>query len=567
MRLEVFTMAERQVTLLINGEEKQYQAGTTYLQIASEYQKEYKDDIILVLLGNKLRELGKAANRDGKLTFLTTADKTGKRAYRRSVILLMQKAIHNLWGKDGVDVRVKYSIGQGYYCELVKKTDKAETAELFNDEKATLIKAEMQRLVEANLPIKKENCSTDKAIALFHEQAMYDKERMFRYRRSSRVNMYNLDGYRDYFYGYMAPSTGYLKYYDILPEAEGFMILFPGANTKEVAAYEPRPKLFTTLKTSRDWGKMLDIDCIGALNDMIASGNTQDMILTQEALFEARIGNLAQQIIDAGGRKFIMIAGPSSSGKTTFSHRLSIQLQAKGLVPHPIPLDNYYKNRSECPKDEFGNYDLECLEALDVELFNQDMQRLLAGECVELPTFNFKTGKREYKGRFLQLGEEDVLVIEGIHGLNPKLSYSLPDESKFKIYISALTQLNIDEHNCLPTTDARLIRRIVRDARTRGTSAIETIAMWDSVRRGEENYIFPFQEGADVMFNSALIYELAVLKVYAEPLLFAIDKESKEYLEAKRLLKFLDYFLPLPADSVSQTSVLREFIGGSCFHV
>lgn len=560
-------MAERQVKLLINGEEKFYNAGTTYLQIANEYQKDYDDDIILVLLGNKLRELGKEVNRDGELQFITTSAKAGKRAYRRSVILLMQKAIHNLWGNDGIDVRVKYSIGQGYYCELVKKTDRMETPVDFDEAKETAIKQEMNRLVEANLPIKKENCSTDKAIRLFHEQGMYDKERMFRYRRSSRVNMYNLDGYRDYFYGYMAPSTGYLKYYDIMTEVEGFMLLFPGENTKEVAAYEPRPKLFATLKTSRDWGKMLDIDCIGALNDMIASGNTQDMILTQEALFEARIGNLAQQIIDAGGRKFIMIAGPSSSGKTTFSHRLSIQLQAKGLVPHPIPLDNYYKNRSECPKDEFGNYDLECLEALDVEQFNQDMQRLLAGERVELPTFNFKTGKREYKGRFLQLGEEDVLVIEGIHGLNPRLSYSLPDESKFKIYISALTQLNIDEHNCLPTTDSRLIRRIVRDARTRGTSAIETIAMWDSVRRGEENYIFPFQEGADVMFNSALIYELAVLKVYAEPLLFAIDKEAKEYLEAKRLLKFLDYFLPLPADNVSQNSVLREFIGGSCFHV
>ena len=560
-------MAERNVRLLINGEEKQYPLGTTYLQIVNEYQQNYKDDIILVLLGNKLRELGKEVSEDGTLSFITTAEKAGKRAYRRSVILLMQKAINNLWGTEGIDVRVKYSIGQGYYCELVKKSDMAEKPVNFDVEAQNAIKVEMQRLVVADLPIKKENCSTDKAVKLFHKQAMYDKERLFSYRRSSRVNIYNLDGYRDYFYGYMAPSTGFLKYYDIKTEAEGFMLLFPGEDTRKVAAYEPRPKLFATLKSSRDWGKMLDIDCIGALNDMIASGNTQDMILTQEALFEARIGTLAQQIIDAGGRKFIMIAGPSSSGKTTFSHRLSIQLQAKGLCPHPIPLDNYYKNRSECPRDEFGNYDLECLEALDVELFNQDMQRLLAGEKVELPTFNFKTGKREYKNRFLQLGEDDVLVIEGIHGLNPKLSYSLPDESKFKIYISALTQLNIDEHNCLPTTDARLIRRIVRDARTRGTSAIETIAMWDSVRRGEERYIFPFQEGADVMFNSALIYELAVLKVYAEPLLFAIDKEAKEYLEAKRLLKFLDYFLPLPADNVSQNSVLREFIGGSCFHV
>ncbi|MBQ8279623.1 MAG: nucleoside kinase [Roseburia sp.] len=560
-------MAEKDVRLIISGEEKVYPAGTTYLQIAKEYQKDDADDIILVLINNRLRELGKVADTDGELAFVTTADKTGRRTYRRSVILLMQKAIYNLWGDKNIDVRVKYSIGQGYYCELVEKTDMAEKAVVYLEDAVSQIKAEMDRLVAADITLTKESWKTEKAVQLFKEQAMYDKARLFRYRRSSRVNIYNLDGYRDYFYGYMAPSTGYLKYYDIRREAEGFMLMFPGTNTKEVAAYEPRPKLFNTLKSSRDWGKMLDIDSIGALNDMIAAGNTQSMILTQEALFEERIGNLAQQIVETGGRKFIMIAGPSSSGKTTFSHRLSIQLQAKGLKPHPIPLDNYYKNRSECPKDEFGNYDLECLESIDVELFNHDMQELLAGKKVELPTFNFKTGRREYKGKFMQLHEDDVLVIEGIHGLNPKLSYSLPDESKFKIYISALTQLNIDEHNCLPTTDARLIRRIVRDARTRGTSAIETIRMWDSVRRGEEKYIFPFQEGADVMFNSALIYELAVLKIYAEPLLFAIDKNEPGYLEAKRLLKFLDYFLPMPADGISQNSVLREFIGGSCFNV
>lgn len=312
---------------------------------------------------------------------------------------------------------------------------------------------------------------------------------------------------------------------------------------------------------------MLEIDTIGALNDAIAAGKTQQMILTQEALFEERIGRLAEEIISAKDRKFIMIAGPSSSGKTTFSHRLSIQLAAKGLNPHPFPLDDYYKNRDICPRDENGELDLECLDALDVELFNHDMNELLAGKTVNLPIFNFKTGKREYKDKLMTLGKDDVLVIEGIHGLNDKLSYSLPIESKFKIYISALTQLNIDEHNCLPTTDGRLIRRIVRDARTRGTSAKETIAMWDSVRRGEEKYIFPFQEGADVMFNSALIYELAVLKMYAEPLLFAIDKDCQEYLEAKRLLKFLDYFLPMPSDGINQNSILREFIGGSCFNV
>ena len=309
-------MAENEVRLIIQSEEKIYPAGTTYLQIAKEYQKDDADDIILVLINNRLRELGKVANVDGELVFITTAGKTGRRTYRRSVILLMQKAIHNLWGERNIDVRVKYSIGQGYYCELVEKTDLTEKAVVYLEDAVQLIKEEMDRLVKADIPLTKESWKTEKAVQLFHEQGMYDKARLFRYRRSSRVNIYNLDGYRDYFYGYMAPSTGCLKYYDIIKEAEGFMLLFPGENTKQVAEYEPRQKLFNTLKSSRDWGKMLDIDSIGALNDTIAQGNTQSMILTQEALFEERIGNLAQQIVETGGRKFIMIAGPSSSGKT-----------------------------------------------------------------------------------------------------------------------------------------------------------------------------------------------------------------------------------------------------------
>ena len=312
---------------------------------------------------------------------------------------------------------------------------------------------------------------------------------------------------------------------------------------------------------------MLDVGTIGALNDAIASGRGEQIILLQEALMEERIGSLAAQIAAKKGIKFVMIAGPSSSGKTTFSNRLSIQLLAKGRKPHPISLDDYYDDRERCPRDADGNLDFECLEALDVRQFNEDMTRLLAGEKVDMPSFNFKTGKREYRGRILQLKENDILVIEGIHGLNDKLSYTLPAESKFKIYISALTQLNIDEHNPLSTTDCRLLRRIVRDARTRGTTAQETIAMWKSVRRGEEKNIFPFQDSADVMFNSALLYEVAVLKVYAEPLLFQIPRDSAEYLEAKRLLKFLDYFLPLPTEGIAQSSLVREFVGGSCFNV
>lgn len=311
----------------------------------------------------------------------------------------------------------------------------------------------------------------------------------------------------------------------------------------------------------------MGVGTIGELNRAIASGRMQEIIMVQEALMEQKISQLAQMIAAKENCKFVMIAGPSSSGKTTFSHRLSIQLSALGLHPHPLGLDDYYLDRSLCPRDKDGNFDFECLEALDVELFHHDMLALLDGSTVEMPYFNFKTGKREYKGKKLKLGEGDILVIEGIHGLNEKLSYTLPDESKFKIFISALTQINIDEHNYLPTTDARLIRRIVRDARTRNTTAQETIAMWNSVRRGEEKNIFPFQESADIMFNSGLIYELAVLKSYAEPLLFGIDKSAPEYTEAKRLLKFLDYILPVPSEEIGRNSIIREFIGGSVFPV
>ena len=554
------------IILTIDNEKSEYPSGVSFLRVAEDYREQAKDDIVLVVYNHRLRELGKCATEDGTVEFVTTADKTGKKTYRRSVLLLMQKAVHDLWGKEQIDVRVKYSIGQGYYCELVNRGQGGNTVPVSKADTERL-KNQMYRLVLSDIEIKKKSINTDDAVALFHEYGMTDKEKLFRYRRSSRVNIYEIDGYIDYFYGFMVPSTGYLRYYDVLPYEEGFMLQFPDKKTREVAEFVPMPGLFHTLKASRDWGRMLEVDTIGALNDAIAAGKTQQMILTQEALFEERIGRLAEQIVSAKDRKFIMIAGPSSSGKTTFSHRLSIQLAAKGLNPHPFPLDDYYIDRSLCPRDENGELDLECLESLDVELFNHDMNELLAGKTVNLPIFNFKTGKREYRDNIMTLGKDDVLVIEGIHGLNDRLSYSLPQESKFKIYISALTQLNIDEHNCLPTTDGRLIRRIVRDARTRGTSAKETIAMWDSVRRGEEKYIFPFQEGADVMFNSALIYELAVLKLYAEPLLFSIDRDSEEYLEAKRLLKFLDYFLPMPGDGINQNSILREFIGGSCFNV
>ena len=312
---------------------------------------------------------------------------------------------------------------------------------------------------------------------------------------------------------------------------------------------------------------MVYVDTVGALNDVISHEGMQNLILVQEALQEKKIAQIAEIIAKDRSKKFVMISGPSSSGKTSFSHRLSVQLRTLGLKPHTIALDNYFVNRDDTPLDENGKYNFECLEAIDINLFNSDMTRLLKGDIVELPRFNFLVGQREYRGDWQKLKKDDILVIEGIHGLNDKLSYTLPKESKFKIYISALTQINIDEHNRISTTDGRLIRRMVRDARTRGSSAAHTIGMWDSVRRGEDLYIFPFQEEADIMFNSALIYELAVLKPYAESLLFGIPKDAPEYVEAKRLLKFLDYFIGISTEDIPKNSILREFVGGSIFNV
>ena len=552
----------------------------TLKTLAKEQEKNYQDDIILAMVDGKLRELSKEADQDSDISFVTVADRDGKKTYRRSLMLVLQKAVQKLYGSEGC-LRVMHSLGEGYYCEIFSmpcennKSQEEGSSSIINQADKVSIDAEqiqrirscMEEIVEQDLPIEKHSVKTSKAEAMFEKKGMHDKAKLFHYRRSSRVNLYCLDGVEDYFYGYMAPSTGMLKYFDLVEYEDGFIILFPGKDSRKVEPLHTSNKLYHTLTDSRSWSKMLGIGSIGALNDAISQGKGQDIILLQEALMEERIANIAQMIASDRNKKFVMIAGPSSSGKTSFANRLSIQLTAKGLRPHPVSLDDYYADREFCPRNPDGSFDFECLESLDIKQFNEDMTKLLAGETVSIPSFNFKSGKREYHDHFLKLEKDDILVIEGIHGLNDRLSHTLPAESKFKIYISALSQLNIDEHNPLPTTDGRLIRRIVRDARTRGTNAKETIAMWPSVRKGEENNIFPFQEGADVMFNSALVYELAVLKVYAEPLLFQIPRECPEYLEAKRLLKFLDYFLPLPADGIHTNSLAREFVGGSCFNV
>ncbi len=550
------------VTVTIDGERRQYEEGTTYETIVREYQEKYNNRIALVTVNGKIRELFKRVKKDCEVSFFTISDAVGHKSYVRTAIMLMIRAMQDVVEEGGLEkVKVEFAIGSGYYCSVKGKVR-------LDQEFIDRLNGRMRELVEADLPYVKKSYPLNDAVEIFRSQNMKEKEKLFRYRRSSYVNVYCLDGYYDYYYGYMLPSTGYVKYFQVFAYEDGLMLLLPDPKSPEkLPSMEPRKKLFQTLKQSDDWGNMVNVGTVGDLNDQICKGNINDLILVQEALQERRIGEIAREIVERKGVKFVMIAGPSSSGKTTFSHRLSIQLRTYGLSPHPIALDNYFVNREDTPRDENGDYNFECLEAIDVKQFNKDMLDLLSGKTVELPSFNFKTGKREYKGDYKTLGPEDVLVIEGIHGLNDAMSYALPNESKYKIYISALTSINIDDHNRIPTTDGRLLRRMVRDARTRGTSAKRTIEMWASVRKVEEEYIFPFQESADAMFNSVLIYELAVLKQYAEPLLFGIGKGEPEYYEAKRLLKFLEYFIGVSSDNLPKNSICREFVGGSCFNV
>ena len=536
----------------------EYEAGLTLETISRDFQKAYPHDIILARVDGKLAELMKTIDEDVSVEFITTGEIIGNEAYRRTASMMMLKAFQDVMGRENFErLTVQYSLDRGYYCELI--SDTSLTKELLNR-----VKLRMQEIQKENIPIIKKSMPKREAIEIFREHKMYDKVNLFHYRRSSRINVYTLEDTVDYFYGYMAPNTSYVRYFDLYLYDDGFVLQMPEpASPETVDAFEPPEKL---LKQSARWGELLGVRTVADINNALADGSFSELMLVQEALQEKKIAEIAESIIESG-KRIILIAGPSSSGKTTFSHRLSIQLRAHGLKPHPIPVDNYFVNREDTPLDEYGKPNFECLEALDIKELNKDLQGLLAGEEVELPVFNFVTGKREMSGEKMQIGDRDVLVIEGIHSLNDAMTYSIDQSNKFKIYISALTQLNIDEHNRIPTTDARLLRRIVRDAAKRGTNAAKTISMWQSVRRGEEENIFPYQENCDVMFNSVLIYELAILKQYAEPLLFSVREDQPEYETAKYLIKFLGYFLGASSENVPNNSILREFIGGSCFNV
>ena len=556
-------MEKKFYTVTVRDEQREYEEGTNYKLIAEEFQEEYSHPIVLVLEDDfTLQELHQRLRKDVSLHFVTTKDGIGHEAYRRSVCFLMIKAIHDVMEHTQIErVRIHFSVSAGFYCTV---EGDVRVNRVFLEQ----VHLRMKELARANIPLQKINIHTEDAALMFQKYGMVDKERLFRYRRSSRVNVYRINEFEDYFYSYMVPHTGYLQNYSLHLYDEGFVIQMPTReDPNRLPPMEPSVKLFETIKKSVSWGDMQGIETIGALNDQITRGDMRETVLVQEAYHERQIAEIAKQIATRPDIKIVLIAGPSSSGKTTFSHRLSIQLRTNGFTPHPIGVDNYFVNREHTPRDEDGKYNFECLEAIDVAQFNQDIKALLVGKEVYLPVFDFKEGIRSLEERPKKLKPNDILVVEGIHCLNPKLTELLDDGNKFKIYISALTQINIDEHNPIPSREGRLIRRMVRDVRTRGASPKATLEMWPSVRRGEEQYIFPFQEEADVMFNSSLPYELAVLKQYVEPLLFGIERDCPEYIEAKRLLKFFDYFVGIGSENVPSTSLLREFIGGGCFRL
>ncbi|WP_422447613.1 nucleoside kinase [Thermoanaerobacterium sp. DL9XJH110] len=540
--------------------EKLINEPVALLTLAKEYQKEYSSPIVGAIVNNRLRELTYVLKEDARLEFLDLTTEIGMKIYVRSLSFLFIKACHDVL--PGCRVHIEHSLGDGLYCEIYR-------GEPISEEDVEDIESRMRQLVERDIPILKTKMSVEEAAIMFKKMGLEDKVRVLKYRKEPFVNIYELDGMKDYFYGYMLPSTGYLKWFKLKFYLPGVILQFPGrSNPTLVAPYREQPKLARVFREAERWAHILGVADVGALNDYIAAGRAGEIIRIAEALHEKKIAQIADTIYENRERmRIILIAGPSSSGKTTFAQRLMVQLRVNGLRPISVSLDDYFVDRDRTPLDEEGKPDFEALEAIDIKLFNQHLTRLIQGKEVLLPRYNFHTGKREYQNIPIRVDRDQPIIIEGIHGLNERLTLSIPKENKFKIYVSALTQLSLDNHNRISTTDTRLLRRIVRDSWSRSADARKTIAMWPSVLKGAEKNIFPYQEEADVMFNSALVYELAVLKKYAEPLLKQVRPEDPEYVTASYLLKFLAYFVPIEDEKdIPLTSIIREFIGGSCFY-
>uniref|UniRef100_A0A7C4GJ80 Nucleoside kinase n=1 Tax=Fervidobacterium thailandense TaxID=1008305 RepID=A0A7C4GJ80_9BACT len=551
--------------IYVDSEEYEIKFGETLEAIAKEYENKTGKIVLGARMENTILELFRPITRSGEITFITLDTQDGQRIYQRGLFFILHASVRRLF--KNCNLKVLHTIGHGVYCEL--REQGTNRIVQVSDEDVQRLTQEMLRWVEEDIKFKKSELPKSQAIELFASCGMEDKVKLLRYRKKKTVKIYEADGHFDYFYGYMPPSTGYVKWFKIVKYDNGMVVLLPIVQNGQVMVpeFKPLPKLSAIFIEYSRWLEIMEVDNVGDLNEIIAKGEraVSDLIILAEALHEKKIAMISEEIKNRKSVRLVLIAGPSSSGKTTFSKRLMIQLKASGLKPVTISLDDYFVDREKTPRDEQGNYDFEALEAIDVELFNKNLIELFNGKEVEIPKFDFVTGKR-VKGQRLRIDKDQLIIVEGIHGLNPKLTEMVPEELKFKIYVSALAQLNLDNVNRLHTTDVRLIRRMVRDSKFRGHSALATLRMWPSVRRGEERNIFPFQENADAMFNSALIYELSVLKVFAEPLLTVVPDTEPEATEANRLLKILDYFLPITnIEDIPRTSIIREFIGRSAF--
>ncbi|MPQ47559.1 nucleoside kinase [Marinifilum sp. N1E240] len=540
-------------------QKRSYAVGTDLQTILKDVNPKLKGDVLGAMVNNKLKELTYEIYKPKNVRFIDLIHPAGRRMYIRSLCFVLYKAVNDLY--PGAGFRLEHSISNGLYCRLTDKNI------VLSEEDIANIKNRMQEIIAADMPFVREEIETEKAIEIFESQGLKEKTDVFKTRGNLYTSVYRLGENADYFYGFLVPSTGVLRVFDLVHFYRGMLLMSPKREEPSVVESQVKQeKMLKVFSEYKRWGKVLNISNIGDLNNYVAGNNISEMIKISEALHEKKISQIADKIRKKRKRtKLILISGPSSSGKTTFGKRLAIQLKVAGLKPVNLSLDNYFVNREHTPLDENGDYDFEALNALDVDLFNKNLVSLLAGEEIELPKFSFETGARYYDGEKLKISEKQVLVVEGIHALNPELTPLIADEAKFRIYISALTSISIDGHNRIPSTDNRLIRRIVRDYKYRNYSAADTIKRWPSVRRGEMKNIFPFQEEADVMFNSALPYELGVLKRYAEPILKEVQPNQPEYSEVNRLLKFFSYFLPICDDEIPPTSLMREFLGGSTF--
>ncbi len=557
-----------------DGAAKDVPACTTLLELSQAFKSVYGWRIVAAKVNNDIKELTYEITKDCTVEFIDLSHDDGQRIYRRSLRFLLIKAVHDIYPDR--KVVINHSISKGIYCEIKGDTniggmgdadgvcsiDDMGGPALTADE-TQQIEKKMHEIVKAALPFTKTIIPIEEAREIVKKKGRFDLYHVVEHRTKPYFTIYRCEDIDDYFYGYMVPDTGYLEYFKLIFYPPGIIMLFPEkSNPTVVPEFKEQKKLFNIFLEYKNWGQILDVGNVGAVNDVVASGGINDLVLISEGLHEKKIAQIADMVVkEPGAKRVVLISGPSSSGKTTFARRLEIQLRVNGVKPFTLSIDDFFFDRDKTPKDEKGEFDYEAVEAIDIPLFNKVIAGLLSGDDLEIPVFDFLKGRRSDKCRKAKIEQGQIIIIEGIHGLNDELTHMIPKELKFKIYVSALTSMNIDDHNRVPTTDTRLIRRIVRDNKFRSNGALETIKRWPSVRRGEEIHVFPYQESADVMFNSALVYEHGVLKDYAMPLLEKIDKSYPEHSEAKRLIEFLNYFLPISTQNIPPNSIIKEFIG------